>query len=469
MTAIPFPTSSSPGERPQLGAGRLINCCYEPRGNNAGPIWRRVPGLDAWGTTDYDTPRGFLLDGSALFAAVNGKLVRWSDSGGAATVVDDLEGTAKVYFARNNKSPTPDLVVVTENGAFSFTTSAVVDFVDTDLPFPVDVCFVGGYLFFAIGDGRVYASGLNAVTVNPLDYATAESKPDGLYRCIPGGKNLLLLGPNSIELWGEPINATGFPLSYIATIARGLIAPNAIAGYEDGFGRGILLVTSDNAVNRLDGYELSKVSTFDIDRLIEAVADKTELEACVYISGGHACWQLSSATWTYVYDYETGQWHERQSHLLTRARISTTVNAFGKWICGDTESGDFLHITSTKKSEVGNPFRVRIESGPVDKFPQRTRIGRADFKIATGVGVALGEDPLETEPDVAISWSDDGGVSWSNPVLRPLGAQAHAETRISIFNTGMSGPLGRRWRLDMSAPVDFGLLGGDQSDEARYF
>lgn len=44
MVAIPFPVTTIPGERPQEGAGRLINVFVEPRGAGLGPVWRRVPG-----------------------------------------------------------------------------------------------------------------------------------------------------------------------------------------------------------------------------------------------------------------------------------------------------------------------------------------------------------------------------------------------------------------------------------------
>lgn len=469
MTSIPWPLSSSPGQRPQESAGRLINAYVEARGNKAGLLWRRAPGIKPWGTTTYSGPRGFVLVGSTLYGAMSGKLVRWSSSGGAATDVGNLAGTLKVFFAVNNKRPTPDQVVVTENGAFTFTTSAVSAFADLDLPFPNSVCFAGGYFFFGIGDGRIFASGLNDVTINPLHFATAESKPDQIINVIPFGKNLLVCGSSSIEVWGEPINSSGFPYSYINTIQRGLAGAHAIAGHQDGFGHGLMWVGDDNTVSELIGYEARPVSPPDLNRAIEDTANKSTLESCVYTSGGTAFWQLSSPTWTWVRDMTTGEWHERQSHLSTRSRISTTIAAYGNWLCGDTATGNVFEIDHATKSESGSPLRVRIESGPVSKFPHRTRIARADFLITTGVGIATGIDPIEVDPTLEISWSNNGGVDWVTPLQRKLGRQQEAEKRISIFNAGLSGPIGQRWRLDMSDPVDFGLMGGDQSEEVRYF
>ena len=44
MTDVPWPLSTSPGQRAQEGAGRLINVFAEPRGENQGAVWRRAPG-----------------------------------------------------------------------------------------------------------------------------------------------------------------------------------------------------------------------------------------------------------------------------------------------------------------------------------------------------------------------------------------------------------------------------------------
>jgi hypothetical protein len=41
---VAWPISNTPGQKPQEGAGRLINVFAEPRGEGLGPVWRRVPG-----------------------------------------------------------------------------------------------------------------------------------------------------------------------------------------------------------------------------------------------------------------------------------------------------------------------------------------------------------------------------------------------------------------------------------------
>jgi hypothetical protein len=113
-------------------------------------------------------------------------------------------------------------------------------------------------------------------------------------------------------------------------------------------------------------------------------------------------------------------------------------------------------------------MRMRIESGPVMDFPYGTVVGRADFFFTTGVGIATGHDPDQTDPDVEISWSDDGGLTWSNPVLRKLGRQSEPRQLISLVAcTGRTSWQGRRWRLDVSAGVYAAFQFATMSEEAR--
>jgi hypothetical protein len=114
-------------------------------------------------------------------------------------------------------------------------------------------------------------------------------------------------------------------------------------------------------------------------------------------------------------------------------------------------------------------LRLRIESGPVMDFPGGSQVvGRADFYFTTGVGIAGGHDPDQTDPDVEISWSDDGGFTWSNPILRKLGRQSMPKQLISLVAcTGRTTWQGRRWRLDVSSGVYASFMFGTMSDDPR--
>lgn len=478
MARIRFPLSSSPGERPQEGAGRLVNGFVEPRGEDLGPIWKRAPGLRSFVDSGRTGFRGAIVMPGVIYAGYEGAILaieQGADSDGVQWLVShhgNLAGADKLFLARNNNS-TPDIVGIADIGAFIITSSGVDDYPDADVGSPNAVAFLAGYFFFTYGDGKCRVSGINTTDVNPIDVATAEQHPDGLIRPQPYRSLMLLCGRRSIEVWQNSANPVGFPFAYSHTISCGLIAPHAMAGGVDEFAEDLLWVADDNTVRRLEGYQGVKVSNPDLDRLLEALKDKTELEACVYTSGGHKFWQISCASWSWVYDLTTGKWAERDSYLQGRSRItqSFAVSAddmgWGGWLCGDTNSSHIAEITRETYKEMDGPFRFRIESSEVKDFPNRIQVSRADFDFVSGVGIAKGADPIETDPTVHISWSNDGGVRWANPLIRKLGRQQESDTRVTVLNTGLSGPLGRRWRLDVYDPVFVGLLGGTQSESVR--
>lgn len=84
-TEVPWPVSTSPGQRPQEGAGRLINVFAEPRGvdssgNPLGVVWHRVPGV-----------RVFASGGPAGFAQGDANANAVGSGSGAGAAVGDAE------------------------------------------------------------------------------------------------------------------------------------------------------------------------------------------------------------------------------------------------------------------------------------------------------------------------------------------------------------------------------------------
>jgi hypothetical protein len=483
--AIQFPLSTSPGQRPQEGMGRLINCYAETRGEGL-PVWHRAPGariLGDAGTSDtwvsWSFPfeewfvaredasaslagefRGGVVVGNSLYAAFGETVYTVDESGAFTALTGTLPGTDKVFFARNNNA-TPQVVMVTDSTAYYVTGGAVAAYPDGDVGSPACVCFHDSYFMFGYGTGKVQASGVNTTAVNALDFTTAETNPDGVIQTWSYRGLLYAAGTSTIEVFGPPVNPEAFPLTrQNYNITPGLISPFCVAGFEAEFGNNPIYCASDNTVRQLNGYSPDKISPPELDALIAAVDDRSTLEACCYISKGHAFWQLSSSTWTWVFNCNNQKWHERVSQGLTRSRMSISVPAFESWLVGDTESNNILQIDGALATEVDDEILFRVESAPLKDFANRVRVSRADFDFTVGVGDATGTDPIETDPTILVSWSDDGGYSWSTPWYRLLGAQAETQQRITVLNTGLSGPMGRRWRLDVSDPVHVGLMGG---------
>jgi hypothetical protein len=264
----------------------------------------------------------------------------------------------------------------------------------------------------------------------------------------------------------------GFPFGRVAVIPRGLIATYAVAGYQDGFGKALVWVGDDNAVHVLNGYTATRISTPDVDRDIEDVIDKSTIEMQCYITEGAAFVTVSADAWTWEFNLTTQNWNERRSKLrdgtlLDRWRgTGDCVFAFERWLIGDTHTGKLHEVTADTRKEDDAPLVMRIESAPISDFPRGISVPRCDFNFSPGTGRAPGDAPIETDPQIQVSWSDDGGLTWGNPLWRSIGRQ-DTNPEITVLRTGRTAAQGRRWALEISDPVLVSLLGGDMAVERQ--
>jgi hypothetical protein len=435
-------------------------------------VYWRVPGLTPWGTAASGAYRGGIVVQGLLYALFGTTVYTWTNSGGAGTALSgSVPGTAYCYFSANQGAP-PDIAIVSPGiGAFwvASGSSTVATYPDSDVGTPNSVTFIDGFFIFTAGDGTTIASDINTTSINPLNFATAQSKPDPLYRPIPlGNGQLLLAGANTIEVWGQPINPTGYPFSYVATIYRGILGPQAICGNEDGWGKGIFFVGDDYRVSTLTTYTPTPISVPDLDQLIENEVNKSDIIIGCYNSRGHGFVIVQGAGWSWEYDTTLQTWHERRSYLQTSWRGYQPINAFNLWLCGDFQGPNLLEIDPLARKEVGDPLAMRIETGPLAAFPHAVRVNGIELYMTKGASVGGGHDPDETNAQISISMSRDGGQSWTNPRNVLMGRQAVTNLRVRAAIWGQAEIQGVRWRFDESAGLKFGFMGADmQSDTLR--
>lgn len=474
MPDIVFPLSSAPGRRPLEGQGRLINAMAEKLGDGAQAAFARrpSPGLRFLvDTLEAGTCRGFLFVNLVLLVVENDRLIKVEKSGSVYTPTDigEMAGTGPVYMARNNKSPTPDIVAVSSEGAFVIDlTTGPTSYPDPDLDQPNSVTFQDGYFIFSIADGRLQVSGINDTTISALDFTTAQARPGGLHRVISFGQQLYAFGPASIEVYTNTAEAEGFPFSRVAVIPRGLLTPDAMSGWEDGWASSLIWVADDRSVYRLDnGYVPNKISTPDLDRALQSVTDVTTLHAFVFTHPGHPCWAIIGPNFSWVYDLSAPAWHERETYLQPNWLAKCSIKAWGEWVIGHASNGRLTRVDDNYRREDAEPIKITIISAQGAAFPNRLAVPRADFNFVVGQGLASGDQPIETDPRCWISYSDDGGNLFSVPVWRELGRMGQYETRISINRCGLTGAVGRVWRVEVSDPVYVTLLSGTHEISER--
>lgn len=468
---IIFPASTAPSINPAENGGRLINAYAEkaPDGSRSKVIIRRAPGLDEAFTVGSGAHRGALLVGTVLYVINGAAAYTVTKAGGLYTVTalsGTIGGSGPVFMAHNMRSPTNQILITHSAGMSQIVGSAISSFSDSDLPSILMITYQDGYFFLPSAFGRAYASDLNDDEFNELSYTTAEAAPDGLVSIVPFRRDILMMGAYSTEFWSNVGNATGFPYDRGPVLTIGLFGIYAVAGFEPGFPGPLIWVGNDGVCYQLNGYAPTRVSTPHLERLIADITDRTTLKASVYMAAGHAFWSLKSPDWTFVYDLSTGEWHERASYGRDNWRGAFTINAFDEWLVFDDASAVVYRVNERSRREAGGPLVWEVRSSQQHNFPARTAIDRASFDFIVGVGIDRGITPIETDPQVSISWSDDGGRTFRNALLRGLGTQGE-QVSIDIWRTGLSGRVGRQWRLQVSDPVEVSLIGGSMFGEMR--
>lgn len=467
---IPFPTSSSRGLKPQEGGGRLINAYAEkaPAGAPSKIIWKRSPGLRQIAeTADHVHCRGFLdCGGTTVIVIFNERAYSLMQSGGVfvLTNLGALAGTLPVTMARNNNG-TPQNVAVTENGVFNlFTGSAPTAFADLDLPVANSVSFLDGYFLFTIGDGRIFASDLNSVSVASNSFATEQGLQ--LRRGVVYAGRFYAFGDKWTGIY-KNAGTSPFPLSREVQMPRGIVGTHAIAGWEQGWSNELMWIGDDFVPYRTTSYKEVAQPYDDVSRDVQAAVlagDGNLLEAHVYMHGSNAFWTLTyPGHWTWEFNLTTGEWNERESYGEEDWRARRSIKAFDRWIVGDNETGKLAEVSGTEYREYGDPLIFHAESGVVANFPARIVIPRVDFQMTA----AVGSSASVTDPQVQIDWSLDGGYSYGNPVLRRLGAEGEAGIHPYITRCGMTKGQGARFRVRVSDPVHVALAGGKMAAEVR--
>ena len=464
-TDIPFPRSSNPGQHPGEGQGRLLNAFCEMDGGI--PTWRPVPGSKVFAniTDEYNSnapvlnTRGMVVRDNILHVLQNDTIFTLTTGAYLNRLAGTVDGTRPVTMALNNRSPDRDLAIVTEVGVYLADSNSVTDYGDPNLPAVNSVCSLDGYFIFTTGQGQIYASGLNDPTIDPLSFTTAEANPDGLLRGTVHANQFFAWGTTSVEVY-QDVGAQPFPLQRVTVIPIGLLAPNCIAGWEEGWSNDQIFVANDGTVRRMQGYQPVVVSNKDVERAIAAVDYKPSLRAFVYNFDGHPVWSLTCDNWTWCYNLATGIWNERKTHGMNRWYTEETAYFNGQWILSRFDDETLLVLDSNTYTECGLPISMTMESGPIKDFPQRVNVPAAFFDWTTGNAPLTGPFDV-SDPEISISWSKDGGGIWGNEIVAAsLGKTGDYKDLVRVNRVGLSSGHGLRFRLMTTSPIYRTFRGG---------
>ena len=297
------------------------------------------------------------------------------------------------------------------------------------------VKYLDGYLIFnRPGTQIFYITGSLDLSLDVLDFASAEAFPDLLVAMEVDHRELWLFGDETTEVFGNSGNAD-FPFERIngSIIQMGCAAKHSVAKFDNSI---VWLGKNENGggiVWRAQGYTPVRLSTHAIENEFRTYSTIADAQAFVYQQNGHTFYVLTfpTASKTWVFDAASGLWHERAYrtalNALERHRANCHVFYDNMHLVGDYETGDIYELdldTYTDDGDViyrAKGFQHFVTDGKRQFFTS------LELDMQTGVG-----NVDDADPQVSLRWSDNGGHTWSATVLASIALGAAGEYGLKV-------------------------------------
>jgi hypothetical protein len=350
---------------------------------------------------------------------------------------------------------------------FTFGTDVLEQIIDVDFPGANYVTFSDGYFIITPpnNQGKFYISALyDGLIWDALDFATAESSPDGLVGAYASNGQLMLFGMSTTEIWynnGEAafpyarlsggIMQTGTPSAF--TIAQ---ADNSIFWVgQDSYGGGV--------VYRANGVTPKRVSNYAVELAIgQAMKQSGTLGGLLgfcYQQDGHLFYIVTggSLQTTWCYDCSTNLWHERaylDNGQFKRWLGVFPVFAFNKNLVGDRVNGNIYEIDPETYDDNGQEIkRTRIFTHIYNQG-QRFKISSLQVDFEGGVGLTVGQG---SDPQVWLRMSYDGGHTWTSEYNTSIGKKGEYTRRAEWRRLGVQRSM--TFDVSISDPVKVAICG----------
>lgn len=414
------------GKSPSITAQRRINCYYEytPDGDKTRVAIIGTPGKELF-VNFGDTPiRGMHVPQNSdyIYLVHRGTFYSVNNAGVTANLGTLNTTTGRVSMDDNGTEI--QIVDGTDGWTYNIGTATFAEITDVDFPAsPVTNCFDSGRILNSFADsGRFYGSDTYAASSYVgTNFATAESQPDYLVRVFAVAGQVLLFGTNTIEPWSN-VGIPGFPYLRIASanIEYGLAARWSLARFMGSVAFLARVRGGESIIGILDGYNVRRISTAELDHVINGYSAVDDATAFSYTIGGHPMYQINfpTAGTTWLYDGLTNLWSELKSDGLDRDRGEISVEFQNDRVVSDYENGKLYKLKPDVYTENGDTIRMELTSRHYFNEGKHARITSLQVDGDMGVGLVSGQG---SDPQIMLQISRDGGHTFGEEIWTSIG------------------------------------------------
>jgi len=378
--------------------------------------------------------------------------VYFKDNGHCVVLVDGTNGYV-IDMASNAFSIISDP---------SFQAADFVDLLDTFFIFNIS----GTNQFFISVSNANYTLLSTTGAFDPLDIAAKSGFSDPIVGIAVVHRELWLIGTLTTEVW----IGTGAADFYFQQVQGAYINHGSSASYsiasQDVL---VFFLQQDQQGNGLvlqgQGYDVTEISTPRIVAEFKSYVTLSDAIGFCFQLSDHSFYALifPAANKSWLYDLSTKQWIEWNwadaNGVLNRHRANCCMFAFGLVLVGDWENGRILRLNP----DMNTDYFPATPTGPITRIKTFAHITGGDYERVSyknfDADITVGSiEDQEASPEIFLSWSDNKGVSYGNPVAQSMGKTGEFSTTVSWNRLGMARD--RVFKLQWSVNADIALNGG---------
>ncbi|KQS01500.1 hypothetical protein ASG11_17760 [Sphingomonas sp. Leaf357] len=439
MPAIPLGLQSYDRKRGEQPETRLVNLYLETDESGASPdeTYRlQRPGLVA--LADFPAPiRGIYQSDnvlSSLTVVVAGDKVYTTD-GANITLIGPITNDGDLVTIAS----TFERVGICSAGEFwSYDGDTLVQIPLPDNQNIIDLDVLNSYFLVGLSDGRFFWLVPGADSFDALNFATAESLPDGIVGVRRLKDDLFLFGSRSIEVWQSTglADAT-FQRAPGRLMDRGVMSRDSVCLFDNS----VLFVGDDAIVYRLSDTP-QRISSFGIE---EKIRRRTDLcSAFVFTSEGHKFYCLRiPGVGTYTYDAATKAWTEFATLNATVWLPVVGMDTNAGPLCA-ASNGKLYRLDPDATTDDGTAIQ-RLVTGTIalPAIPVR------NTSLAIGVG-------CEAPAIFKMRYRDARDADWSQPIM--LNARTGSDI-LNAYRLGATKGPSRTFEISTISPTNIRISG----------
>lgn len=368
--------------------------------------FRVIPGgqmmLAVAGAVLYAITPGYVATAVGVLLTNSG-LVSMSDNGVSAYLCD---GFNRYYYTWGTNT----FALVADGG---FPSGGHVEIVD-------------GFLIYTNPNTNQWgATAVNSVASGALSFSTKFSAPDNVQTIQVVNRDTYIIGEKTTEVWLDA-GLFPFPFQIIAgtSMQHGTGAPNSVSRLGEGFAMLAQDTRGDSTVISVSGYKPTRISTFAVEDAINGYAITSDAIGMTHQWGGHEFYMLTfpTADVTWCYDLATNLWHKRAyrdtNGVLHRHRANCMAFFAGDVVTGDFQNGNIYAFSETTYADNGVTQPSIRRCPHLTSDLQRQFFHDLQIQFQPGVGLQTGQG---ADPQAMLTWSDDGGSTWSSQHWTSIG------------------------------------------------